>query len=220
MQGVEVEAVAPVSPCFGRRYAASEESCPRARRDVVEALPEIGLSKAGTFAASVYISELFTNAILHHKVGSAEHVHVAIHESVEDGCRWVGIAVTDAGCGALRPSSLIAPSRAGFGRGLEVVRGLGARITDVRLPGGYTVTAWTPVSDELRGRVCRCDCRNAHGRAPSSCSWVIEERDGWEQAVVDDNPTAYLCGACLFLPSRTAATSNNTNGVRAVAAGR
>ena len=216
MQSIEVEAVAPVSACFGRRYAASEESCPRARRDVVKSLPEIGLSKQGTFAASIYISELFTNAILHHKVGSAEQVHVAIHEGVEDGCRWVGIAVTDAGCGSLRPSS-----REGFGHGLEVARGLGARITDVRLPGGYTVTAWTPVSDELRSRVCRCDCRNAHGGAPSACSWVIEERDEWEQAVVDDDPTAYLCGACLLLlPDTAAATSNNTNGARAVTVGQ
>jgi anti-sigma regulatory factor (Ser/Thr protein kinase) len=199
MQAVEMEAVAPVSVCFGRRYAASKGSCPQARRDVTEVLPQFGLSGDGAFAGSVCISELFTNALLHHQLGRAELVYVAIHESVENGRRWVGIAVTDAGRGAVRPAAQIAPSREGFGRGLELVRGMGARLTDVRVPGGYTVTAWTPAADELRPRVCRCDCVSVHGSEPSACSWLIEERDGWEQAVRDDDPTAHLCGECLRL---------------------
>lgn len=199
MQVVEVEAVAPVSACFGRRYSASEDSCPNARADVTEVLPQLGMSGDGAFAASVYVSELFTNAILHHAVGGSEQVHVAIHECVEDSRRWLGIAVTDAGSGAVRPANQIAPSREGFGRGLELVRGLGARLTDVRVPGGYTVTAWTPVSDELRRRVCQCDCSSVHGAQPSACSWLIEERDGWEQALRDDDPAARLCSECWRL---------------------
>lgn len=219
MQVVEMETVTPVSACFGRRYAASRESCPEARRDVAEALPQIGMSDDGTFAASLYLTELFTNAILHHRVGGAEQVHVAIHESIEGGRRWVGIAVTDAGSGAVRPAAQIAPSREGFGRGLEVIRGMGARLTDVRVPGGYTVTAWTPASDELRHRVCQCDCPSVHGREPSACSWLIEERDGWEQAVLDDDPTVHLCGACLrLLPQVTTATRSAAVPAEAIAA--
>lgn len=219
MQAVNMPVAAPVSVHFARRYSASEEFCPRARRNLVEALPLIGISDDGVFAASLYFTELFANAILHHNVGGAEQVHVAILESVEDGERWVGIAVTDAGCGALRPAAQSAPSRAGFGRGLEVVRGMGARLTDVRAPGGYTVTAWTPVSDDLRRRVCQCDCRNVHGREPSACFWLIEGRDGWEQAVRDDDPMAHLCGACLrLLPHSTVVPRNATTPDEATAA--
>lgn len=199
MQVVEAQTAAPVSTRFARHYAASAESCPRARQDVAEVFSDLGMSDDGAFAASLVLTELFTNAILHHKVGGVEQVHVAIHENSEANLRWVGIGVTDAGKGAVRPPADIAPSREGFGRGLEVVRGMGARLTDVRVPGGYTVMAWIPVSDELRRRVCQCDCPSVHGRELSACCWLIEERDDWEDGVRNDSPGAHLCSACRSL---------------------
>lgn len=200
-QVAEMDAAAQMSVRFRWRYPASDESCPKARWNLTKALSMIGMSDDGMFAASVYFAELFANAILHHEVGGEEQVHVAIHEVEDGGRRWVGIAVTDAGRGAVRSAAQIAPSREGFGRGLEVVRGMGARLTDVRVPGGYTVTAWTPVSDELRCRVCQCDCRSSHGREPSACSWLTEEHVG-KQAVGADMPAAHLCSACLRLVTK------------------
>lgn len=199
MQVVEAMPTAPVSTLFARHYAASKESCPRARRDVAQVFSSLGMSDDAVFAASVVFSELFTNAILHHKPGNSEKVHVALQENREASQHWVGIAVTDGGSGNVQPAKDIVPSREGFGRGLEVVRGLGARLTDVRVPGGYTVTAWTPLSDVLRQRVCRCDCPTAHRLEPSACSWLIEERGEWEAAVRDDRPGAHLCSECRRL---------------------
>lgn len=199
MQAIEAQTAAPASTCFAQRYAASDESCPQARRDVAKVLSDLGLSDDGTFAASIFVTDLFTNAIVHHTANGEEHVHVAIHESHEGGQRWTGIAVTDTGSGAVRPAADAALCDSESGRGLEVMRGMGARLTDVRLPGGYTVMAWTPVSDELRRRVCQCDCSGAHGREPSACSWLIEARDGWDEDVRNDDPDAHLCSACRRL---------------------
>lgn len=208
-QLLEDQSTALVSTHFARPYAASKESCSRARHDVVEVFPALGMSKHGAEDASVVLSELFTNAILHHTVDSAEQVHVALQWCVEDRRQWVGIAVTDHGAGTLRPSKDVAPDRADFGHGLEIVRGLGARLTDFRLPGAYTVTAWTPVSDQLRQRVCHCDCSTIHGGAMSACSWLIEEREGWEEAVRRDAPGAHLCAGCLAELAATGEAEEN-----------
>jgi hypothetical protein len=53
MQAVEVEAVAPVSVCFGRLYAASGAICPQDRRDVAAALPQFSISDDGACATPV-----------------------------------------------------------------------------------------------------------------------------------------------------------------------
>lgn len=200
-QLLEKQSAALVSTHFTRPYVASTESCPQARHDVVDVFPALGMSEDGASDATLFLSELFTNAILHHAVGGAEQVHVALQGCVEDGRQWVGIAVTDHGAGTLRPAKDVAPTRADFGHGLEIVRGLGARLTDFRVPGAYTVTAWTPVSDQLRRRVCHCDCSTVHGGAMSACSWLIEERAGWEEAVRKDAPGAHLCAGCLAEPA-------------------
>lgn len=215
MQVRAMEAAAPLSVCFEWRYLAFDEFCPQARSDLVEALPKLGMSDDGVFDASVYFTELFVNAITHHKVGGAEQVHVAIHEVVEDGRQWIGIAVTDAGRGGVRPPAESAPSREDFGHGLKVIRGMGARVTDVRLPGGYTVTAWTPVSDELRRRVCQCDCRNVHKHETSACSWLIEERDDQQLAVREDDPRSHLCAPCLAAKVTAADNAKRTTPVTA-----
>lgn len=199
-QAIDAPATDAVSTHFARQYPASDLSCPRARRDVATALTELGLSDEGAYDASVVFNELFTNALLHHQVEADECVQVGIHKA-DDGQEWVGISVTDSGRGALRSAKDIAPERADFGHGLEVVRGLGARLTDVRIPGAYTVTAWVPALDALRPRVCKCDCASVHGSEPSACRWLIE---GWEQQDEvrrTEDPLAHLCLNCraLFL---------------------
>lgn len=219
-QLLEEQSATLVATHFARPYVASTESCPRARHDVVEVFPALGMSKDGAADASVVLSELFTNAILHHRLGSAEQVHVALQGCVQGRRQWLGIAVTDHGSGTLRPSKDIAPARADFGHGLEVVRGLGARLTDFRVPGAYTVTAWTPVSDQLRRRVCHCDCSAVHGSSMSACSWLIEEREGWEEAVRKDAPGAHLCAGCLaelVAAAEAAAKQGSERPVRATA---
>lgn len=198
MQTAEADTGVTASTHFGRQYPASNASCPRARHDVAAVLAEIGLSDEGAYAGSVVISELFTNAVLHHSVEDGEYVQVVIH-SAEDRQQWVGIAVTDSGRGAVKPSTQVAPERADFGHGLELVRGLGARLTDVRLPGAYTVTAWVPALDGQRQRVCRCDCVSVHGSEPSACSWLIEDWEAQNDARSDEDPTAQLCVGCRTL---------------------
>lgn len=197
-QAIDVQAANTVSTHFARQYPASDLSCPRARRDVTAALTELGLSDEGAYEASVVFNELFTNALLHHPIEADECVKVGIQEA-EDGQEWVGIAVTDSGRGAMRPAKDIAPERADFGRGLEVVRGLGARLTDVRIPGAYTVTAWVPALDSLRKRVCQCDCASVHGCEPSACSWLIEDWEQQDEAPRAEDPPAHLCINCRAL---------------------
>lgn len=197
-QAIDVAAADTVSTHFARQYPASDLSCPRARQDVTTALTELGLSDEGAYEASVVFNELFTNALLHHPVEADECVQVGIH-GADDGQEWVGIAVTDSGRGALRPAKDIAPERADFGHGLEVVRGLGARLTDVRIPGAYTVTAWVPALDAVRTRVCQCDCASVHGSEPSACSWLVEDWDQQDELRRAEDPLAHLCVNCRAL---------------------
>lgn len=197
-QAIDIETADTLSSHFARQYPASDLSCPRARRDVITALAELGLSDEGAYDASVVFTELFTNALLHHPVEADECVQVGIH-GAKDRQEWVGIAVTDSGRGAMRPAKDIAPERADFGHGLEVVRGLGARLTDVRIPGGYTVTAWVPALDAVRARVCQCDCAGVHGSEPSACSWLIEDWEQQDEAHRAEDPLAHLCISCRAL---------------------
>jgi anti-sigma regulatory factor (Ser/Thr protein kinase) len=197
-QALDVKTAATVSTYFARQYPASGLSCPQARRDVTGALAVLGLSDEGAYDASVVFNELFTNALLHHPVEADECVKVGI-QGAEDGQEWVGIAVTDSGRGALRPARDSAPERADFGHGLEVVRGLGARVTDVRSPGAYTVTAWVPALDSLRKRVCQCDCASVHGSEPSACSWLIEDWEQQEATGRAEDPLTHLCVNCRAL---------------------
>jgi transcriptional regulator with XRE-family HTH domain len=53
MQAVEVEAVAPVSVCFGRRSAVSGAFCPQVRRDTAEALPQVNFCEDWACTTSV-----------------------------------------------------------------------------------------------------------------------------------------------------------------------
>lgn len=197
-QTLDVQPAATVPTHFARQYPASDLSCPQARRDVTAALTELGLSGEGAYDASVVFNELFTNALLHHPVEADECVKVGI-QGAEDGQEWVGIAVTDSGRGALRPAKDSGPERADFGHGLEVVRGLGARLTDVRIPGAYTVTAWVPALDSQRQRVCQCDCASVHGFEPSACSWLIEDWEQQDEASREEDPLAHLCINCRAL---------------------
>ncbi|HTJ67926.1 MAG TPA: ATP-binding protein [Actinospica sp.] len=197
-QAIDVQSADTISTHFARQYPASDLSCRQARRDVATVLAELGLSVEGAYDASVVFNELFTNALLHHPVEADECVRVGI-QGAEDGQEWVGIAVTDSGRGALKPAKDVAPERADFGHGLEVVRGLGARLTDVRIPGGYTVTAWVPALDALRLRVCQCDCASVHGSEPSACSWLIEDWEQLDEARRAEDPLAHLCISCRAL---------------------
>ncbi|HEV2634522.1 MAG TPA: ATP-binding protein [Actinocrinis sp.] len=181
---------------FGCWYPAVPDSCSQARRDVGLAVVDLGLSVDAAFDAQVMVNELFTNAVAHHEVRGDEGVLVAVHQSRDEYGPWLGIAVTDAGRGALRPSKRVISQTAEGGRGLDVLRGLGARVTASRMPGGYTVFAWFPLKDQVRSRVCRCDCQGWHPSDLSTCRWVVEVGDEVSAMAAKDDPLGLLCGPC------------------------
>jgi anti-sigma regulatory factor (Ser/Thr protein kinase) len=188
--------MASVSVHFDSRYPATGGSCPQVRKDVRGALNGLGLSGDGVYAASVMVSELFTNAIVHHPAQDSELVHVVIYCGTDVHGRWVGIAVTDTGCGTIRTPEDPAGVRADFGRGLAVVRGLGARLADLRVPTGYTVSAWFPTCDQLRVQVCQCDCATWHGMEPTVCTRIVEGFNGSADAPANDDLSDRLCFMC------------------------
>jgi anti-sigma regulatory factor (Ser/Thr protein kinase) len=197
MSAAEVNATSPVTVQFGCRYPASAEHFPRARGEIRAALAAYGLSADGAYYATVMFNELFTNAVIHHQARRGELVHVGIYRSEDAHGLWFGIAVTDAGCGAVRSVKEAAVRRPDNAHGLGVIRGLGGRLTDVRVPGGYTVVAWFPASDQLRAQVCPCDCLSWHGARPSVCAWVAEGREACVTSAAEDKLLDRLCAACL-----------------------
>jgi hypothetical protein len=85
-------------------------------------------------------------------------VDVAVRVCAEPTGVWVVIAVTDAGHGTISGACDRGIDWGEHGRGLLLVRGLGALISGEILEAGYRVTAAFPAGEALRARVCRCGC--------------------------------------------------------------
>jgi hypothetical protein len=125
----------------------------------------------GVDVAVAVVAELFTNALIHHEVHGDEHVDVAVRvcaEPTEFCVVLVVLAVTDGGRGTISGACDPHGSADEHGRGLQLVCGLGALISDGLLETGYRVTAAFPVDAALRGQLCRCAASraDAHGVCP------------------------------------------------------
>jgi anti-sigma regulatory factor (Ser/Thr protein kinase) len=125
----------------------------------------------GVDVAVAVVAELFTNALIHHEVHGDEHVDVAVRvcaEPTEFCVVLVVLAVTDGGRGTISGACDPHGSADEHGRGLQLVCGLGALISDELLETGYRVTAAFPVDAALRGQLCSCAASraDAHGVCP------------------------------------------------------
>ena len=125
-------------------YPAVAVSCTRARLDVAGVLFEVGLGADAIETAQLVASELFTNALIHHAVAEGETVGLVISTVPRlGGGVWVVLSVVDAGDGALLTGSG-EPDDDEHGRGLTLIRGLGADVGGRAVPNGYRVRARFP----------------------------------------------------------------------------
>jgi hypothetical protein len=150
-------------------------------------------------AVLLALSELFTNGITHHRVADDEYLCVSLTVNAGPLRRWLAVSVTDEGRGSLRTRP-----RGGDeedGRGLLLIMGLGAKITEAVLPGGYQVTAWFADSSELRSRVCKCDCVAWGHDKVGVCTWTLRP----DTSPANDDENAGRVGAeSICAPCATA----------------
>ena len=188
-----------------RRYAypASREACAAARRDIGRALKDLHLDADTVDVGMLAVSELFANAVLHHTPRPGEQVAVALDTQAGPGGIWAVLSVIDGGNGAIGTPSrssgghgLVARSGADreSGRGLALLRGLGARVRGSAAAAGYEVTVAYPIDQEIRRRVCRCDCGNSHPRNAGCLTLVTI--DASEADLTDDDALVFLCSRC------------------------
>jgi hypothetical protein len=158
---------------FTRSYPALEPSGPAVGGDVAATLSGSNLDLETVLTARIMIGELFSTAIKPHRVQPGEPVDVAVYRFEGQQGPWFGVGTTVAGH---RPPGAVKRTKSDSAeehRALDVVRGLGARIVDVRVIGGYRVIAWFPMSASLRTQVCRCPCTQSRNADWWACRWTV-----------------------------------------------
>lgn len=175
---------------------ARADQCGLARRMVAAVLDGRVVETETADAMSWAVAELFANGLDHHEISEGERLWISLTVRVGPGGQWLALSVADSGRGCLRPRSVSLDDEGG--RGLNLVRRLGARITDEVLPAGYEVTAWVPENSHLRSRVCRCDCVAWGHQRDSVCVWTVAPEGLSSTAVgASEQMTADLtCGPC------------------------
>lgn len=188
---------------------AQAEQCAAARRMVTCALEGWSDDQDTVDAMASVLAELFANGLDHHAVADGERLVISLIANVGPSGQWLALSVTDGGAGSLRARA--ESTQAEDGRGLRLVRGLGAKITDEVLPTGYQVTAWLAADSELRNLVCQCDCPARGHQARNICKWTVvdegdEPRNGAAARVATDH---LLCVPCAEDAERVAALLAN-----------
>jgi anti-sigma regulatory factor (Ser/Thr protein kinase) len=170
----------PVGSLLRASYPDVPPSCGVARREVLECLSLRGVGGDALEVAALALSELFGNALRHHKVRESEVIGVTVRLSLGPGGIWVVISVLDAGHGALGiPGAGPETSDSEeYGRGLLLLRGLGARVSGSRVRLGYRVEARFPMDAVVRSRVCRCGCQEAGHDYGRWCLWLVPSNPG------------------------------------------
>lgn len=175
---------------------AHADQCKVARRMVTSVLESWSKEQDTADAMASVLAELFANGLDHHSVTDGERLSISLTAKVGPSGQWLALSVTDGGGGSLRarPDS----AQAEDGRGLMLVRGLGAKVTDEVLPAGYQVTAWLAENSDLRNRVCQCDCLAWGHQERNICKWTVADEDGVlrEEAdvrVANDHPVCVPC---------------------------
>lgn len=158
---------------FEKSYVARPASCRLARGDVSAYLAGAKVDAHGVDVAVAVAAELFTNALIHHAVRGDESVDVAVRICAEPTGAWIVIAVTDAGHGTISGACDRGINAGEHGRGLLLVRGLGALISGEILEAGYRVTAAFPADEALRARVCRCGCAASQADERAGCLRLV-----------------------------------------------
>jgi hypothetical protein len=168
-----------------------------ARRDVSAYLASAQVDAGGADVAVVVAAELFTNALIHHPARGHERVDVAVRVCAEPTGVWVVIAVTDAGRGTIPEACDHGIDAGEHGRGLPLVRGLGALISGEVLETGYRVTAAFPADEALRARVCRCGCALSQADERKVCMRLVPPAGmPLESSRVAVSPGSAICALC------------------------
>lgn len=171
-----------------QQYPASDSACPLACRDVAFELEGAGLDTEAVLGARIMIGELFSNAVSLPAAWRGELVDVAVYRMEGSQGPWFGVGTTIGGRGP-RTGKGAARRLADERRALEVVRGLGARVLDLRLVDGYRVIAWFPEAQSARTRVCNCPCMSSRDPEWWICRWTVPMENVAETA-------GNLCLAC------------------------
>jgi len=159
-------------------------------------LEKQGVDPDAVADARIIVAELFANALNHHLVYPGEQVGVVVREVLGMQGSWIRIGVVDEGSGTINRSHTNSPATAENGRGLNVVHGLGARLGDDCLPGGYLVTATFPADTRVRVRVCRCSCASLAYGISQVCQIVVDPEFRLPEALRDVLPGP-VCQPCV-----------------------
>lgn len=177
---------------------ARADQCRIARRAAACALRDRSIDQDTVQCLLSALGELFANGVQHHPAEANDHLLVSLAAMAGPAGRWILVSVTDSGSGALRPRPQGGQEESG--RGLALVRGLGAKITDSAVPtGGYQVTAWVGESQDLRDHVCQCDCLFWGHQGDGTCAWTVPCIEG--RASV----SAQVCASCAQASEHAAA---------------
>jgi len=150
---------------------ARPEQCAVARHMLVSVLEGWPIEPDTADAVLWALAELFANGLDHHDIAAGERLRVSLTANVGPARQWLALSVTDGGHGSLRARPESAHDE--DGRGLNLVRGFGAKITDEVLATGYEVTAWVAENSQLRSQVCRCDCVAWGHQHEGVCTWTL-----------------------------------------------
>jgi anti-sigma regulatory factor (Ser/Thr protein kinase) len=175
------------------RYPAVAASCGLARADAAKALTCAGADDDAIEVGVLVISELTTNALIHHDVRHGELIELRVRLKPGPGGVWAELSVLDGGQGAIGVGLAADSAEHEDGRGLFLIRGLGVRVAGHRVRTGYLVRAAFPLDGAVRERVCRCDCA-AFGHADR---WVCRSV---AQSAATSVAVAGQCAESVLMP--------------------
>ena len=183
---------------FAARYPATVLSCAQVRGDVVKFLSDASLGDDVVEVGQLVAQELAVNGVTHHEAAPGEELGVSVRLVGSTPRASVVIAVRDGGPGRIGAPRAEADDADEHGRGLMLLRGLGARLHGHVVKGGYLVRAHFPVDAGLRERVCRCDCVRRGHDDPGVCSRLLTVEQASRNVVpgFEDWP---VCEPCLML---------------------